>query len=388
MRIISISAILLFSAFGVCAQGLTYDQALGKVIGGNLRLKVENSRVEAQKLENNTGLTLSDPEVEFSYQANPKDADKKTLDVTQGFDFATLSGAKKRLASAKDRRAAQDIEMLLSEVEYSADQLMTEIVYMRKLEGMLKIQLDMDKKVYESVEKQYKSGDVNIVDLNTAKMQYRLTENAYKLNGIELENSMAQLERMANGKIDWAGSEYKKYELPADFNEWSKTASNPEIDAADADAEVAALEINLQKKEQMPKFALGYRSEMTGSENFYGGSIGVELPLWSNRGKMKAAKAAKLAADLEREALREEFIAGQRNIYSKALLLKQTAADIDVLSKECDIEDGLQKMLSLGQISVTDYYYQLKPIIEIKQKKLESERDYQLELARFRACNL
>lgn len=386
---IIVSLVLALTCTGMYAQSLDYNQALNKVLEGNLRLKVENSRTDAQMLENRTGMNLPNPEVEFSYQGNRYGVDKKTLDVTQEFDFATLSGAKKGLAVARDSRAKENISIVRSNVESEADQLMTEIVYLRKMKEMLNLQLSQDKKVFEAVESMYANGAVNIVELNAAKMEYRLTENAYKLNGIELANSMSQLERIANGKVNWTDAKYMEYELPADFDAWSRTASNPEIDAADADARVAQQEITIQKREQLPNFSIGYRSEMTGREDsFYGGSIGLEIPLWQNRGKMKAAKAAKLAAELEHEALREEFIISQRNIYSKALQLKKTSEEITRLSDECDIADKLQKMLNLGEISVTDYINQLKPILEMKQKKLECERDYQLELARFRACNL
>lgn len=386
---IIVSLVLALACTGMYAQSLDYNQALNRVLEGNLRLKVESSRTEAQMLENRTGMNLPNPEVEFSYQGNRYGVDKKTLDVTQEFDFTTLSGAKKGLAAAKDSRAKENISIVRSNVESEADQLMTEIVYLRKMKEMLNLQLSQDKKIFEAVESMYANGAVNIVDLNAAKMEYRLTENAYKLNGIELANSMSQLERIANGTVNWTDAKYMEYELPADFDAWSLTASNPEIDAANADARVAQQEITIQKREQLPNFSIGYRSEMTGREDsFYGGSIGLEIPLWQNRGKIKAAKAAKLAAELEHDALREEFIISQRNIYSKALQLKKTSEEITRLSDECDITDKLQKMLNLGEISVTDYINQLKPILEMKQKKLECERDYQLELARFRACNL
>ncbi len=379
----------LLTTIALFAQSLDYRQALAKVISGNLRLKVENSRVDAQMLENRTGLNLPNPEVEFSYQGNRYSDDKKTLDITQNFDFATLSGAKRELAGAKDKRALENIAIVQSNVESEADRIMTEIVYLRKLKELLGTQLSHDKRLYESVEKLYSNGSVGIVEVNSAKMEYHLTENAYKLNSIDLSNAVARLERLANGKIDWTGTKYMDYTLPADFDEWSRTASNPEVEAAAAEAGIASKEVNLQKREQLPNFSIGYRSEIVDkTESFYGASIGVEIPLWGNRGKMKAAKAAKLAADLEHDALREEFIANQRNIYSKAMLLKKTSEEIDKLSKECDILEGLRKMYDLGQLSIFDYINQLKPILQMKQKKLECERDYQLELAQFRACNL
>lgn len=385
MKLLCIASLLTISWGALSAQSLSYTDALQKVMSGNLRLKVENARVDALKLGNNTDLTLPDPEVDFSYQGNPDGSDKKTLDVTQGLDFSILSGAKRKLAAAKDQRADGELAITRNEVRNEADRLMTDIVYMRKKAAMWNEQLNLDKLFYEAVEKQYANGKVNLVDLNAAKMQYRLTENASKINDIDLAASIAQLSRLANGEVAWSESEYMPYSLPSDFNEWCATATNPRLIAADAEINVAEKGFEVAKKEQLPKLAIGYRSEMTAGDNFYGAGISVTLPFWQNRGKTKAAHAAKLAADLEREAIHEEFIANQRTIYTKALLLKKTADEVTLLNKECDIEKGLQKMYNLGQISVTDYLNQLKPMLDMKQRVLESEHDYQLELVNFRA---
>jgi len=85
-----------------------YTATLRLIVAHNPATLAARSLSAAEQKENMTGLTLADPEVEFSYQwGNPAAVpDKKTLDISQSFDFATLSGGKRRVAEARNEVSA------------------------------------------------------------------------------------------------------------------------------------------------------------------------------------------------------------------------------------------------------------------------------------------
>lgn len=368
------------------AQTSSYSETLLKVLEGNLGLKAENSRTEAEKLENNTGVNLPNPEVEFAYQFG-EDDDKKILDITQGFDFATLSGAKRKLANAKNRNAETRFLLKRSEVAAVVDRLMADIVFQTKYGAFLSAQTKRIEQLYNSALKLFEAGKISIVDLNSAKLALITAQNDEKINTIEREANLSELERLGATKISWDGSEYMDYTLPSDFESWIKpvSLSNADVENAMSEAEVAGQEVNLRKKEQLPGFSLGYTSEMMPYENFYGISLGLELPLWGNKGKLKAAKAAKLASDLAAETAIEEFTGTQKIRFDKAQILGKTWKEISKLQTNHSYKEGLDKLLDEGRISVTEYITQLQPIAELERKGLECERDYQLALTEFRA---
>ena len=69
----------------------SFDGVLKSVEENNYTLAAAKESVKANKLANKTGLTPSDPEVEFGYMwRNVEGGNKKAVNVRQGFDFPTL----------------------------------------------------------------------------------------------------------------------------------------------------------------------------------------------------------------------------------------------------------------------------------------------------------
>lgn len=82
------------------------------ILGNNPTLISETRTTAASNADALTGLTLADPEVSVSYMFGaPSDVPNKTnIEVTQTFDFPTMSGARRRLAQAQGR--VQDATLL------------------------------------------------------------------------------------------------------------------------------------------------------------------------------------------------------------------------------------------------------------------------------------
>lgn len=388
LRHILFLAMVMLVAPAASAETMDYKDALSHVVNANPRLKAESSKLDATKSENLSGLNLPNPEVDFAYQFgnNQAEGDKKVLDVTQGFDFATLSGAKKDNAKALNSQSEIAFHVFKSDITLEADALMSRIVYLRKLKSYYQQQLVTAEKLCDIANKFFDSGTINIVELNRAKMELAYAQNNLKLNDIDLANAEALLSNMAGGSFSWQGTQYMEYLLPSDYETWSKEAAmtNPEAMLAIAAAKSAESELRLRKKEQLPDFSLGYSSEMTPMESFYGFKVGLELPFWGKRGRVKAAKAAKEAADIEADVAKDEFFLKEKALHGRACQLAKYSLEMKKLSKECDITEGLQKLLINGQISINDYILQKQPLVEMQLKELESEYAYQEALVEFR----
>lgn len=53
-------------------------------------------------------------------------------------------------------------------------------------------------------------------------------------------------------------------------------------------------QVKVSQAEGLPKIAVGYMGEFVGNENFQGISVGITIPLWQNKNRVKYARAAAL----------------------------------------------------------------------------------------------
>lgn len=386
----SILSVAVMAVAVMNAGAENYNSVLAKIVAGSRQLKVAAGNYEAEKSENNTGLTLENPEAEVSVEGSPDGIPVRTIvNLQQGFDFATLSGAKRNLARQKDMVSQRTLQLARRDVEEEADALMTEIVYRNKLKAYYITGLTLCNGILKAAEKSFNNGDISIVDLNLIRMEVSTLSTEKRLNDLETANATSSLLRLAGGAIsEWSADQYCAFTLPLNINTALDEAegSNAEIRLARANVDLAESEVSLRKREGLPSFSVGYTNELVAGANYFGGKVGFELPLWANRGRVKAAKVAKAAAELAEENARYEFQARQKMLYHKAIALQNLEKESRRLRDECDIREGLKKMYDVGELSVHDYLSQLQPLMELDKRVLEAEHDYQVALVEYRAA--
>ncbi|MDE5552056.1 MAG: TolC family protein, partial [Muribaculaceae bacterium] len=297
----SVLLALLMPAASATLQADEYSDVLYSILSSNRGLKSERAMVDAERSENMTGLNLANPEVEFAYQwGTPGSSpDKKILDVSQSFDFATLSGGKRRVASGRNVVAERNYMASRMSVAGDIDRQMTEAVYLTKMATLYMVTDTLMSQFEHASYNRLQKGDMTAIEYNMVLMQRRNSVTDIALNRIEIETVMSELSRLAGGEMPiWQPTEYCAWSVPADIAGWVSTAAGiaPEVSVARAESELAADEVSLRRKEGLPSFSLGYTSEMIRDDNHFGVSVGVELPLWGNHGRVKAAKAAAAAA--------------------------------------------------------------------------------------------
>lgn len=387
-----IVSILLLGAAATLPAG-NYRQTLTSIVNHSPALAAAASQTDADRAENHTGLNLADPEVEVSYQwGSPGGVpDKKTIDVSQEFDFATLSGAKKRVAHVRDEEAAITFAAARRAIAAEADALMTDIVFRRKLAAHYDSALNLMHRTLDAAEAALRKNEMTVIDVNTVKMELNSLETERQLNDIEMRGALALLSRLGGGiTLEWEGSDYLEYFLPPDFAQWcaAEASHTPEVKAARAGVSLADTEISLRKSENLPSFSLGYTSELVTGANYHGVTLGVTLPLWAGSGRVRAARAARNAAAVEAANAELDFSLRQRALFDKALALRNLDGEARRLCKECDIRQPIRKLYDSGQLSVHDYLSQLQPLLGLERKVIEAEYDYQKALAEFRAATL
>lgn len=368
----------------------SYTEALAGILNSNRTLRAAALQKEAAESENMTGLTLSNPEVDFAYQWGTPTDDKVLLDVSQGFDFATLSGAKKRVAARLNGIASAEFDAERLRIMSEADALMTQAVYCSRLDSLYAEIESVSGRLLEAARISMEKGELSALEVNGMRMDLAGVKVDRRMNLVEMKGIMARLASMAGVKdFSWIPKDYMVYSLPPDFSSWGALSVEkmPEVARSLAETAAADAEISLRKREGLPDFSLGYTSEMVRDDNHYGVKVGVSLPLWGNRGRVKAAKAARAAALAREEDARLTAMMDLQLKYDKAQALGMSASECGKIAMECDNSASIRKLYELGQISETDCLERIGRLFSLRRQSLDAEYAYQQALAELRAAS-
>ena len=179
MKFKNIFVLLMLGSLNLTYASTDYAETLKSIVAANPQMKAQATRLNANKTENLTGLNLPNPEVEFAYQFGNAavESDKQILDVTQEFDFATLSGSKRNLAYALNAEAETEFYLFQNNLTSEVDLLMTQKVYLLKLDEFYKKRVSAANELYDVANQRFEHGSISVVELNQAKMEISLAKN-------------------------------------------------------------------------------------------------------------------------------------------------------------------------------------------------------------------
>lgn len=392
MKAIIISMLVLFAAITVNAQN-NINPVLSSIEENNTTLKALREQAEADKLQNKTGIFLDDPEVGFNYLwGRPTDIGNRTdFSVSQTFDIPTITGMKSRLANGKNNLVEWQYKADRMNILLEAKQYCIELVYYNSLLRELYLRLEHAETIAKGYKDRMDRGDVSILEYNKVNLNLSTIQGEISRMEVERDALLAQLKRL-NGGIDvvFNDANYGSRELPLNFNEWYVQAEdkNPVLAYVRNEIEVSQKQVSLSKAMNLPKFTAGYMSEKVVGQRYQGVSLGISIPLWSNKNQVKQAKAAVAAAQSREADTKQQFYSQLQIQYSKAMGLKTTADKYRKSLANVNNTILLKKALDAGEISLLDYMVEMGLYYDNVNQTLAAERDYQLAFAELAAVEL
>jgi outer membrane protein TolC len=365
------------------------DDVLIAVEQNNTALKALKDEVEAQKLENKTGIYLPNPEVEFNYLwGNPNNiGNRNDISIRQTFDFPTITGMKRKMSDKRNnllelQYRAERLDVLLKARLYCLD-----LIYYNALKQELERRLEHAETLADGYKNRLDKGDANILEYN--KSQLNLSTVKGEILNVETErlSILAELKRL-NGGIDVhiSDSEYRNLVLPDNFDEWFAQAEqrNPVLEYVRQEVEIAKSQIALNKAAALPNFSAGFMREKVVGEAYQGISVGISIPLWENKNRMKQAKAALKATESKQVDSRLQFYEYLKNLYERTKGLQATADEYKRSLSSLNSTALLKKALDAGEISLLDYIVEIGLYYNSVNLKLNAEREFQKTFAELR----
>lgn len=356
------------------------DKVLLEIEKNNTTLAALRKGADAEKIANKTDIWLPNPEVEFNYLWGSPSVigDRKDFSISQSFDFPTAYRYKNQISDLKNEQAELEYQKQRLAVLKEAIEVCYDLIHVNALLSERLERLDHAKSIEQSFSARFEKGDINILEYNNAQLNLLNVRRETETLEIERTALLSMLSSLNGGRrIDFSLSSYPVLEIPADFDQWYTVAEqkNPTFSWLKKEVEISQKQADLSKAISLPKLQTGYMSESVVGEQFKGVTLGMSIPLWENKNKVKYAKANAMAMESAASDHKLQFYNHLKSIHAKAVALQENVKAYRSALGNVDNSAFAKKALDLGEISIIDYMIQLSMYYESVDSLLEMEKE-------------
>lgn len=368
---------------------------LSQIEKNNTALQALRKRTEADQYGYKAERALEAPEVGFDYLwSSPADVGtRKDISVTQSIDVAALAGARGKLANSRTELSDIQYNIERQKILLEAKQLYIRIVYCNAVNAELSSRIARSEQIEAAYRDMQARGETDMIEVNKAHLAYLSQKNALSRNLVERESLLSELQGLNGGEpVEVNASVISTDEvLPADFGAWYAEASQqiPELAYMKKNVDVNAAEARTAKMANYPSLTAGYMAELVKGSNFRGLTLGLSIPIWSVRSKVRQANASCEAAKLEERDAMTKTYNSFKALYDRAKGLQEISAELSSsLAVSTEAMVLTEHKLKAGDISLIDNIMELSLYYSLADEVLATSCDYALALAELYAWNL
>lgn len=380
----------LMAAFQLHAQDIS--SVLKQIEQNNLQLKAAGYEVKAQQLELQTANNLPDPEVEYVYQwgSTATTGNETELTVTQAFDFPTAYAERSKYRKLQSQALDRGTQQVAQSIKLQAAQLCIKIISLNQRKALLESILENLQKQMEIAQKAEQGGNLEAWTSSKLRMRMMGIEAELQMNNASHAECLSQLFALNGGKnLEFTSAVYP--ELPSVINDPNALLDDYRAnDAANLrmmdELKAGEQKVKVARAEGLPKMHLGYQRNTATGESLNGVVGGLSIPLFSNRGKVKVAKAEQLSRQLQVQEEQLQHEMGINALFAKKNQLETALKKYDrsALMKQHSL---LDKSLELREITILDYLTEIHQMLDIELEAEKLEQEYQqtcYELLKYR----
>lgn len=374
-----ILAAMAFAAV-VSAKAQDINSVLKSVEQNNMELKALLKGNEAADIENKSQNTLEDLSIEYSpfFQSETSGIASSELVITQGFDFPTLYGARKKAGQLQRNVLDMQYQTARRDILVNAKKLCLDIINYNKQKQLLQERRKNADELLAMFELKFKNGDATSLELNKIKLDRMNLETELVQADTKHANAMQQLQALNGGQpIEVNMTEYPQAPADDEVTMYEKAVTTDwTVRTAQASVLAAEQDVKVNKQSWIPKFEIGYRRNTEGDNASNGFLIGGSIPLFSSKNKVKIAKARQTEAVMQHANARINAENSARTMINQMKQLKASADAYDVPLMRQTLK-LLRTAVENGEISVTEYYVEADNIYKNMITYMDIERQYQ-----------
>ena len=385
--------LLLMAASAMAQTADPIAPVLEQVEQNNRRLQAARELMKAEVLEAKAGNNLANPEVNYAHLFNSERGSQQQseLTVVQGFDFPTAYAARSKAARLQGDAAQCAYDVERRNVLLEAKQLCLDLIGLNREANLLHLLQTHADSLAHLCEERLQQGDATALEVNRAKLDLMALRTELADNAAAHRAALQRLLAMnANVYIDhMVADAYPAVPALPDYETLCDhlVPLNRELQQADAATRVAQKEVSVNCQGWLPHLQVGYRRNTAPTEEFNGFVVGGSIPLFANKGKVKAARARALSAELQREDVAMSVEAALQALYNEARQVQEAMRtyDLPLMRRSFDL---LGKALHGGELSWHQYFVELEALVRQGQAYLRLENRYHKVLAHIYADRL
>lgn len=378
MRTIIIAAIALAATASIKAQDI--NAVLKSIEQNNVELKALQKGNEAAGIEIKSQNTLEDLSIEYSpfFQSKVGGIASSELVITQGFDFPTLYGARKKAGKLQRNVLDMQYQTARCDILLNAKKLCLDIINYNKQKQLLQERRKNADELLAMFKVKFDNGEATSLELNKIKLDRMNLETELVQADTKHANALQQLQALNGGlPIEVNMTEYPAVPADNDQTMYEKAvATDWNVRTAQASVLAAEQDVKVNKQSWIPKLEIGYRRNTDGDMASNGFLVGGSIPLFSSKNKVKIAKARQSEAVMQHANARINAENSARALVNQMKQLKASvdAYDVPLMRQTLKL---LRTAVENGEISVTDYYVEAEGIYKNMVTYMDIERQYQ-----------
>lgn len=363
------------------------DNIIKQVAQNNPTLKALSKSNAADSAGNRTGMFLPNPEIGFNYLFGSPSAigKRKDFSIVQSFDFPTAYIYKNQISGIKNQQLQYAYQQTYKSIVLETKLICIDLIYYNLLIKEYSQRMENAQKIATSFKAKFDIGEANILEYNKAQLNKLNAEKELQTLEIEKEALLNELAGLnGNIAVTFTDTVFPEIKIPADFEQWYAEAENrnPVLHQLKLEAELSEKHKSLAVAEGWPKFSAGYMSEFTAGENFQGITLGISIPLWENKNKVKYSKLKTEAIQKYENASKLTYYNSLKRLHAKAVALQKNVNEYEENLQTFNNSDLLYKALDKGEIDLINYIMELSFYYESSSNLLEMKLELHKTLAK------
>jgi outer membrane protein TolC len=273
--------------------------------------------------------------------------------------------------------------MIKQEILLEAKLVCIELIYFHKRKNELIKRFETADRIYNYLNTKLDKGDLNIMEVNKAKLQVVILKSEIELNEIEIKHLNTKLEELNGGKkITFADTVYPVFEIPAfTVLEGEIETYDPLLKHLNSEYRITRQEIDVNEALRLPKIEIGYRYKNQLNGNFNGFHAGISIPLWEKNNTVKVKELQALYTKSLIEEHKNEHYYEVKQLYDRYISFQNTINESKDIINTIDNIPLYEKALFAGEISSIEYLLETTYLYSMIDKMDELDKEMNITLA-------
>lgn len=357
-------SLFLFVLLAFCNPGFSQGNSLNEtaleILKKSPGYKSDTYSLESAFSSLKTESNLPDPEIGGEYLVMPKDVDNRwTTELSWSVEWPGVYGARSK--AAKENMSVAEMTIYAQRIEKLAEikDLLLDYIQCRQKLVLLEELNNNNDTIFLLAEQASKGGEMTILDLNKVKLEYSNIKGARIAVEDEEASVKASLSQIygkdCSRLLENLSPVFPEIILPTEEEILQIKEFAPTVQIANAEAEAARKARNVSRMEALPSLSLGYKHQYEDGMHFNGVTWGVSLPIFSSRGKQKAAKAEIMDAEFKAEAAAMEIETEAYQTWKRLCRLNEQIKELIPLVEDSNYNDALIRAYKGGELTLIEY---------------------------------